>query len=331
RDGVGGFFRRARGALRARRLRGDAPRGRGRGLRDGEGRQDGAGRVQALEGGAHRRRAAAPAACRGQEARRGTMHLCRRGRDHRERQGVFVEEQPADRGRRRPRAPAALKGAPMARQHRLDPTTETIHWGYFDAALPARLEVDSGDTVVIDTVSGTPEVAPEAHYRPEHREIFTKLKPQLGAHILTGPVAVRGALPGDTLEVRIKAIELTEDWGWSVIRPLRGTLPEDFPKFERWTTPIDRKAMRAKLAWGPSVPLSPFFGIVATAPRPEYGRVSSIEPREFGGNMDCKEFVAGTSLFLPVFVPGANFSAGDGHAVQGDCGACLPALETCRP
>jgi len=140
---------------------------------------------------------------------------------------------------------------------------------------------------------------------------------------------VRGAEPGDALEIKIKAIDLTVDWGWSVIRPLRGTLPEDFPRFERYITPIDRKNMRAKLAWGPSVPLQPFFGILAVAPRPEWGRVSSIEPRDFGGNMDCKEFVAGTSLFLPVFVPGANFSCGDGHAVQGDGEVCLTALETC--
>lgn len=217
----------------------------------------------------------------------------------------------------------------MPKTHRLDPTPETVHWGYFDAALPARIEVDSGDTVVVDTVSGWPAVAPEPEYSAAHREVFTKAKQELGAHILTGPVAVRGAMPGDTLEVRIRKIELTADWGWNVIRPLRGTLPEDFPNFERRTIPIDRAAMRAKLPWGPSVPLSPFFGILATSPRPEYGRLSSVEPREFGGNMDCKEFVAGTSLFLPVFVPGANFSAGDGHAVQGDGEVCLTALETC--
>src|SRR5262245_36970105 len=216
------------------------------------------------------------------------------------------------------------------RSHRLDPGTTTVHWGYFDAALAPRLEVDSGDTVIVDTVSGSLEVVPdETLYRPEHREILTKLKPILGGHILTGPVAVRGAEPGDALEVRIRAIELTADWGWNVIRPLRGTLPEDFPKFERRTIPIDRKRMLAPLPWGPAVPLRPFFGILGTAPRPEYGRVSSIEPREFGGNMDCKEFVAGTSLYLPVFVPGANFSAGDGHAVQGDGEVCLTALETC--
>src|SRR3954465_9100342 len=218
----------------------------------------------------------------------------------------------------------------MPRSHRLDPGPHTGHWGYFDAALPPRIEVESGDTVVVDTVSGSPEIVKdESLFRPAHRDIVDNLKPVLGGHILTGPVAVRGAEPGDTLEVRIKAIELTVDWGWNVIRPLRGTLPEDFPKFERRTLPIDRKAMLGRLPWGPAVPLRPFFGILGTAPRPEYGRVSSIEPREFGGNMDCKEFVAGTSLFLPVFVPGANFSAGDGHAVQGDGEVCLTALETC--
>lgn len=214
--------------------------------------------------------------------------------------------------------------------HRLDPTPETVHWGYFDATIPARLEVDSGDTVIVDTVSGWMDVAPDPKlYRPEHRKIIDTLKPVMGPHILTGPIAVRGAQPGDTLEVRIAAIELTADWGWNVMRPLRGTLPEDFPEFQRRVIPIDRTAMTAKLDWGPVIPLQPFFGILATAPRPEYGRLSTVEPREFGGNIDCKEFVAGTSLFLPVFVPGASFSAGDGHAVQGDGEVDLTALETC--
>lgn len=214
--------------------------------------------------------------------------------------------------------------------HALNPTPETVHWGYFDATIPPRLTMDPGDTVTIDTVSGGKlHVEDLSILRPDHREIVEKLAPVLGPHILTGPVAVRGAAPGDTLEVRIKAIELTVDWGWNVILPLRGTLPEDFPRFERRLIPIDRRAMTARLAWGATVPLAPFFGILATAPRPEYGTVSSIEPREFGGNIDNKEFVPGTSLFLPVFVPGANFSAGDGHAVQGDGEVCLTALETC--
>ncbi|MGD9941900.1 MAG: acetamidase/formamidase family protein [Burkholderiaceae bacterium] len=217
----------------------------------------------------------------------------------------------------------------MPRTHSLDPTLETVHWGFLDAALPARLEVESGDTVVVDTLSGWGEVADLSRFTPVHRQIATTLKPVMGPHILTGPIAVRGAQPGDTLEVRIEQIELTADWGWNVIRPLRGTLPEDFPLLRKRVIEIDRAAMQARLDWGPVVPLQPFFGIIATAPRPEYGRVSSVEPREYGGNVDCKEFVAGTSLFLPVFVPGANLSVGDGHAVQGDGEVCLTALETC--
>ena len=218
----------------------------------------------------------------------------------------------------------------MSAAHKLYPTPETVHWGHFDAAIAPVLTVDSGDTVVIDTVSGGyQEVADHSLFRPDHRLIVERLQPLLGPHILTGPVAVRGARPGDTLEVRILDIELTADWGWNIIRPLRGALPEDFSELSRRVISIDRAAAVARLPWGVDVPLQPFFGIIGVAPPPKYGRVSSIEPREYGGNIDNKEFVPGTSLFLPVFVPGANFSVGDGHAVQGDGEVCLTALETC--
>ena len=214
--------------------------------------------------------------------------------------------------------------------HMLGPTPATVHWGYLDAKVPPRLTVDSGDTVTIDTVSGgLADVGDASIMLPHHREICEKLKPSPGPHILTGPVAVRGAEPGHTLEIRIKAMQLTVDWGWNLIRPLRGTLPEDYPEFRCRIIPIDRNAMTCKLPWGATIPLSPFFGILAVAPPPNYGPCTSVERREFGGNLDCKEFVVGASLFLPVFVPGANFSAGDGHAVQGDGEVCLTALETC--
>lgn len=218
----------------------------------------------------------------------------------------------------------------MSQTHTLDPTPQTVHWGHFDAAIPAVLQVDSGDTVVIDTYSGGHlEVVDPSVFRPAHRLIADTVPQIMGPHILTGPVYVRGAEPGDTLEVRVLDIELTTDWGWNVIRPLRGALPEDFPYLSRRVIPIDRKAGVARLPWGVDVPLQPFFGIIGVAPPPVYGRVSSIEPREYGGNIDCKEFIAGTSLFLPVFVPGAHVSVGDGHAVQGDGEVCLTALETC--
>ncbi len=217
----------------------------------------------------------------------------------------------------------------MTSTHHLDADVETVHWGFFDAKLPARLEVESGDTITVNTVSGWGDIADLSMMTEAHRRVVTTLKRGPGPHLLTGPIAVKGALPGHTLEVRIKSIELTADWGWSLILPLRGTLPEDFPKAETRVIPLDRERMVARLPWGPVLPLQPFFGIMATAPRPEYGMVSTVEPREFGGNIDCKEFGVGTSLFLPVFVPGANFSVGDGHAVQGDGEVNLTALETC--
>jgi acetamidase/formamidase len=217
----------------------------------------------------------------------------------------------------------------MPKTHTLAATPATVRWGALDAKIPPCLTVGSGDTVVIDTVSGNPaDVGHAVTLEPHHRAVCEAHKPWPGPHILTGPVAVAGAEPGDTLEVRIKAIELSVDWGWSIIRPLRGTLPEDYPRYSCRVIPIDRRAMTAKLPWGPSIPLSPFFGLMTVAPPPEYGVCSTVEPREYGGNLDNKELVAGTSLFLPVFVPGANFSCGDGHAVQGDGEVCLTALET---
>jgi acetamidase/formamidase len=221
-------------------------------------------------------------------------------------------------------------GRSMSRHHVLAASPETVSWGALAARIPPCLTVQSGDTVTIDTVSGNPAHLGDASLlAPHHREICDKLKPSPGPHILTGPVAVEGAEPGDTLEVRIKAVELTADWGYSIIRPLFGTLPEDYPEFRCRIMPIDRRAMTTTLPWGPTIPLAPFFGVMAVAPRASYGVCSTVEPRDFGGNMDNKELVAGTSLYLPVFVPGANFSCGDGHAVQGDGEVCLTALETC--
>lgn len=218
-------------------------------------------------------------------------------------------------------------------QHRVAATPETVRWGTFSAAYPPVLTVQSGDTVVLECVTGAPDVMPSEgsgmEVPPALAAIHAANPPRLGPHILTGPVAVAGAEPGDTLEVRVEKIELGADWGFCGHRPLAGTLPEDFPHRFLSHIAIDRAAGTCRLPWGTELALSPFFGVMGVAPPPAYGAISTKEPREHGGNLDNKEVGAGSTLFLPVWVPGANFSAGDGHGVQGDGEVCINALETC--
>jgi acetamidase/formamidase len=212
----------------------------------------------------------------------------------------------------------------------LHSSPKTVHWGYFDAKLKPVLSIKSGDSVTIECLSGGPEMLPDPPLvvLPEHREVHAQCSPHIGRHILTGPVAVEGAEPGDVLQIDILDIKVRTDWGWNVQRPLMGSLPEDFPSYRRTISPIDRARNVAIMPWGTELPLKPFFGIMAVAPPPEWGQVSSIEPRAFGGNIDCKELGVGSTLFLPVFNRGALFSTGDGHGVQGDGEVNLTALET---
>jgi acetamidase/formamidase len=210
---------------------------------------------------------------------------------------------------------------------------ETVRWGMFDAKFPPLLTIDSGDTVVLECVSGAPEVMPPPNsgFRipPALAAIHASNIPRAGGHILTGPVAVAGAMPGDMLEVRIDKIELGNDWGYCGFRPLAGTLPEDFPVRYLSHIPVDRARRTCQLPWGTELSLAPFFGVMGVAPPPAYGTISTIQPREHGGNLDNKELTEGTTLFLPVWAEGANFSAGDGHGVQGDGEVCINALEIC--
>jgi acetamidase/formamidase len=212
--------------------------------------------------------------------------------------------------------------------HYLPCSPETIHWGFFDASLAPQLTVQSGDIVKIDTVNGQIRGIGELKLLPEHEQILAQCSPKLGPHIITGPIAVAGAEPGDVLEVRVLDVQLRLNWGWNAMRPLRGTLPKDFPITQVLHIPIDREKMTATLPFGPTVELHPFFGIMGVAPPPVYGALSSIEPREHGGNIDNKELGVGSTVFFPVHAPGALFSVGDGHGVQGDGEVDLSALET---
>ncbi len=218
-------------------------------------------------------------------------------------------------------------------EHHLAASPATTRWGRFSAAYPPVLTVQSGDAVTLECVSGGPDMLPPA-------ELGYTISPALpaihaanpghalGGHILTGPVAVHGAEPGDLLQVDIERIELGADWGFCGFRPLVGTLPEDFPHAFLSHIAIDRALCRARLPWGTELALAPFFGVMGVAPPAAYGAISTKEPREHGGNLDNKELGAGSTLFLPVWTPGALFSAGDGHGVQGDGEVCINALET---
>lgn len=216
--------------------------------------------------------------------------------------------------------------------HHLKASGKTCHWGFFDASRKPVLTIASGDIVTVDTVTGGPEMHPkkEAGFStpPEIADVHAHADKTLPGHILTGPIAIEGAKPGHVLEVRIKDVQLRQDWGYNFIRPLAGTLQDDFHEFRLLHIPLDRKAMVARLPWGKTLALKPFFGVMGTAPPPAWGRVTSLIPRAFGGNLDNKELVPGATLFLPVFNEGGLFSCGDGHGVQGDGEVCVTAIET---
>ena len=209
-------------------------------------------------------------------------------------------------------------------------SVETCHWGSFDAKLAPVMQVESGERFTVDTVNGGADVMPPASFDvpPELRDIHARSERFLPGHILTGPVEVVGAMPGDTLEVRIIDMRLRQDWGFNVIRPLSGTLPAEFDAYRLLHIPLDAERNVARLPWGMDLPLHPFFGILGVAPPAHWGRINTIVPRAHGGNIDNKELRPGSSLLLPVHVPGAMFSCGDGHAAQGDGEVCTTAIET---
>jgi acetamidase/formamidase len=215
-------------------------------------------------------------------------------------------------------------------QHHLACSPSTVHWGWFDAALPHVLTIASGDRVTIESVSGGPKNLPGDGFTvpPELLEVHAKSPQRMPGHILTGPVGVRGAEPGDVLEIRVLDVGLRQDWGYTVVRPLAGALPDDIESFEQIHTRIDPGAKVGTLPWGLKLALRPFFGVMGVAPPKAWGAISSIEPRAHGGNIDNKHMVPGSTLYLPVHNEGAGFSVGDGHAVQGDGEVCVTAIET---
>jgi acetamidase/formamidase len=223
------------------------------------------------------------------------------------------------------------------RVHELMPSPQTVHVGHFNAALKPVLTVESGDIVVLESAGALEPAAidqsgvvPPSAVPDYVRDIYREVKDRgPGGHILTGPIAVNGAMPGDVLEVRILEVDLAVAYGYNRQRPYQGALPEEITSFWQRVIPINREAKTAQVARGVVVPVTrPFFGIMGVAPHASMGRISSAPPGVHAGNMDNKDLAAGTILYLPVHVPGALFSAGDAHAAQGHGEVDLTAIET---
>jgi acetamidase/formamidase len=217
----------------------------------------------------------------------------------------------------------------------LKPTPKTVAWGYYDASTPPVMRIKSGDTVEIQTlITSSPTRLEGAGVKPEDveqslRDIYKEVTNKgPGGHILTGPIFVEGAEPGDVLEVRIKQIKLAIPYAYNAFSPGRGFLPEDFPYAKMRIIPLDEKRMVAHFAEGIEIPLRPFFGSIGVAPPEVSGRISSAPPWVHAGNLDNKELVAGTTLFIPIHAKGALFLAGDGHAGQGNGEVDITAMET---
>ncbi|BAY14814.1 acetamidase/formamidase [Anabaenopsis circularis NIES-21] len=218
--------------------------------------------------------------------------------------------------------------------HSLKATKKTVHLGGFSHLLTPALIIDSGDTIDVETFTGyyIYDKAPPEFLTPEFVDICQNLPDERkiagGPHLLTGPIYVRDAEPGDVLEVKLEAIAPRLAVGFNAIRPGWGALPEHFTQPALRFIPLD---LANNIAEFPAnsrikIPLKPFFGILGVA-TPTSDR-NSIPPGNYGGNIDNRELQAGSRLFLPIYVPGALFSLGDGHSAQGDGEVNVTAIET---
>jgi acetamidase/formamidase len=234
-----------------------------------------------------------------------------------------------------PAAGQSTIGSGGPARHVLKATPRTVAWGHYDAKTAPVLRIKPGDAVDVHTlITSSPSRLERAGVEPGQveqalRDIHEQVKDKgPGGHILTGPIFVEGAEPGDALEVRIESIGLALPYAYNAFGPRSGTIPEDFPRSKMRIIPLDVEKRVAHFAQGVEIPLRPFFGSMGVAPPPASGRVNSAPPGVHAGNLDNKELVAGTTLLIPVHVPGALFQVGDGHAGQGDGEVDITALET---
>ena len=260
-----------------------------------------------------------------------------------------AEPEPSDAG--------AVPAAPLEADHFVPSSPENVSWGWFPIDKEPVLRVRPGETVRMDTLTHSGAVQDEEPVAwlaalgvpPEeiHQDVLDfwasrEGRPREGrsGHVITGPVFIEGAEPGDMLEIEILAVETRMPWGVNNTSPRSGVFSESYPGFRPDDPALDippgtRHLIRtgwtdgrevAFLAEDIEVPLAPFMGILAVAPDPVVGQPGvtvpgvqgSRPPGPFGGNLDVKDLKAGTTVYLPVFHPGALFYAGDPHGAQGD-------------
>ncbi len=223
----------------------------------------------------------------------------------------------------------------IPKTHRLEASPATVAFGYYWSEAKPVLRITSGDIVDVDTLitnspagllrAGVPDEKIQSSLKAVVAEVTGERRGP-GGHILTGPIYVEGAEPGDALEVKVLSIDLAIDYGYN---GCSGFIPENCDRSVGLKIiELDRKTMTAQLFPGIVVPLRPFFGSMGVAPAPSLGRVSSVPPAEHAGNIDNRELVAGSTLYIPVFVQGALFEIGDGHVSQGDGEVDQTAIET---
>src|SRR3954470_17704841 len=224
---------------------------------------------------------------------------------------------------------------PKPKTHRLEATPATVAYGYYWADAQPVLRIASGDIIDVDTLlTNTPTGlskagVPENQIQQSLKDVVEQVtgdRKGPGGHILTGPVYVEGAEPGDVLEVKILSISLPIDYGYN---GCKGFLPQNCEQDAPFKVlALDRQRMTSEFLPGIVIPLHPFFGSMGVAPAPETGRLSSNPPGRHAGNLDNRELVAGSTLYIPVFARGALFEIGDGHAAQGDGEVDQTAIET---
>ena len=215
---------------------------------------------------------------------------------------------------------------PSGKIYLLPATLETTQWGWFDNAQPPVLTVDSGDTVVLETMMHSHNQVVPGRTIEEIKKLRTD-HPGRGPHTLTGPIFVNGAEPGDVLKIQLNKI-VPRAYATNFNVPgMFGQFPDKYPDGQVRYMYLDLEKMETEFLPGVFVPLKPFPGTTGVA-RKEPGRYSSVPPGEFAGNIDIRDFSEGAILYVPVFVKGALFWTGDSHAAQGNGEVNLTAIET---